>query len=178
MSLILAIDPSLTSTGWCIMDKCTMQVIACDKIQPNVKMEEDDRIYETAIKLVDICKIFNIKEAAMESQYVGRNKKVALQLSRVRSGISILLKHYHVKTKYYEPDEPRAIVIKGDVKKEEVATWLTNVYSDNIIVMRVGPYNDNSCKKKTSDIYDAILIGRAYCYEYLYYGKRYYGKAS
>lgn len=170
MSNKLAIDASLSSTGWAVLNE-NNDVINCGKIctKKNDKMDaiedEDNRINFISKQLLSICLNNNVQARAVEeAQFMYKNSKTGMQLSRLRGGISVLLSLANIKIKYIPPTVIKKIITgSGNAEKEEVADAIIKRYKHNEIVRNIGPYSDKQTKKieKTSDIYDAISIGLA-----------------
>jgi crossover junction endodeoxyribonuclease RuvC len=183
-NMILGIDGSLSSTGWCVHDGNT--VIAVGKIVTKNKAvtkknskkeivkeyteqekqeEEDRRIMSICEALIGIGGKYNIDAISMEGQFVGgiESKKTALQLSRLRGAIMIMFKLNNIPIKYISPPTVKKIITgKGNCDKEVVANMIITMYHNNPIVKNIGPFIDKQCKDKTSDIYDAIGIAASY----------------
>lgn len=159
---ILAIDSSLSSTGYAIINFYTEDVILTGRIETDDKDTEDNRMIYISNKLKTFCKLYNIEYSIMESQYYTVNAKTAMQLSRLRGAIMYSLRSNNIFIEYMLPTEIRKILLnKGNAKKEEVAKKIQEIYKDNPNV-NLGEFNDKSNKKKNSDMYDAISIGVSY----------------
>lgn len=159
---ILAIDSSLSSTGYAIIDYDTEEVQLTGRIQTNNNETEDDRVLKICNKLLIFCELYNIKTSIMESQYYTVNAQTTMQLSRLRGAIMYALRNNDITLSYMLPTEIRKILLnKGSAKKEEVAKKVQELCKGNPNV-NLGEFNDKSNKKKNSDMYDAISIGLSY----------------
>lgn len=161
---IISIDPSLSSTGFAVLNERNKDIIMVDKITTTNKKAEEERIYEIASTLGDVCKTFQIKTAVSESQFYRRNIKTALQLSRLRGAITYALKSNNIEKEIHmEPATIRKFFMDNSkAKKEDIAFEIQRLYIDNEFVKNLGEFNDKPCKNKNSDMYDAISIGVAY----------------
>lgn len=159
---ILSIDASLSSTGYAVFSDT--DVIEVDKITTKAnKMVEHDRIIFITNTLISVVKKYNIKNAAMEDQFTGKNLKTSMQLSRLRGAIDYALRTNGVNVEYLSPVTVKQITSgKGNNSKEEVAISILRLYPNNDIVQSLGEFNDKQNKNKNSDMYDAIGIGYTY----------------
>lgn len=160
---ILAIDPSLSSTGYSIINSNTKEIIDICRYTTKSGISENIRIKDIVTELDNIFLINNnIKEIAMEDGFSNsRNLKTGLQLAKLRGAIinHFLMNGVPVYTQ--EPSETRVnLGLKGNAKKEEVANKVLELYPD--LINRIGPYSDKANKKKTSDMYDSVCIGIAH----------------
>ena len=158
---IIALDASLSSTGYCIMDD-NKEVIDCGKITTNSKNKDSHRISFICKKCEELIIIYDIKCVVIEGQFVSRNKNTAMKLSRLFGAIMYLSQIHDIDIISIEPNRVRSILLHGDCDKEEMAKFILDSYEFNCIVTSIGPYSDKSNKAKTSDIYDSISIGMAY----------------
>lgn len=172
--MILALDPSLSSTGYAVLDY-DYNLIDCGKITTKKGKipkgdriadleDEDNRIYTivNGIEKQVLSKV-EIDVVVAEAQFGGNNIKTAMQLSRVRGAFIYLFKSKGLKQNYQEPSLVRKNLMgKGNASKEEVAEFIREFYKDNAMVEALGEFNDRPNKNKNSDIYDAIGIGIAY----------------
>lgn len=166
---ILSIDPSLSSTGYSIIDSDTREIIECTRYITKPDIPENERIKNIVVELDNIFEINNITktsnkiiEIAMEDGFSKtKNLKTGLQLAKLRGAIisHFMLKDVPVYTQ--QPSETRKnLGLKGNAKKEEVANKILELYPE--LVDRIGPYSDKQNKHKTSDMYDSICIGIAH----------------
>ena len=160
---ILAIDPSLSSTGYSVINSDTREIIDIYRYITKSNVPENIRIKDIVTELDNIFLINgNIKEIAMEDGFSNsRNLKTGLQLAKLRGAIinHFLMNGVPVYTQ--EPCETRVnLGLKGNTKKEEVANKVLELYPD--LINRIGPYSDKANKKKTSDMYDSVCIGIAH----------------
>lgn len=169
MSYILSIDPSLSSTGYSIIDADTREIIECSRYITKSGIPENIRIKNIVIELDNVfvkhncCNSVPIKEIALEDGFSNRkNIKTGLQLAKLRGAI---ICHFMltdcVEVFTQEPKETRKnLGLSGNASKEEVADKIIELYPD--LVDRIGPYSDKQNKDKTSDMYDSVCIGIAH----------------
>lgn len=161
MKYILAVDPSLTSTGFCVLNE-NKEIIAIDRITSSTKDgTENQRIHNILHTLDIMVNIYGIKEIAIEDGFTGPNKKGSLGLAKLRGAI---VGYFGMKGCLVDESEPKStrvnMGLKGNASKEEVAEYILNLYPELIDI--IGPYSDKNNKKKTSDMYDSVCIGLAY----------------
>lgn len=160
---ILGIDASLSCTGYAILEKSTKDVVFVNKKTTTTKDSEDTRIFNITNELLEQVERYNIKEAIMEDQFLGKNASTAMKLSRLRGAIAFGLMYKQVKLTYLQPASIRKTLMGvGNASKEEVAEFVQDMYKDNIYVQALGEFNDKNNKNKNSDMYDAISMGAAY----------------
>ena len=160
---ILSIDPSLSSTGYSIIDSDTREIIECTRYTTKTNIPENERIKNIVMKLDNVFEINkSITEIAMEDGFSKtKNLKTGLQLAKLRGAIisHFIIKDVPVYTQ--QPSETRKnLGLKGNAKKEEVANHILELYPD--LIDRIGPYSDKNNKHKTSDMYDSVCIGIAH----------------
>lgn len=181
MQKLLALDLSVTSTGWCIFKSLKTKnkdygILSCGRIITKVEDYkcEDDRLNYICNEIEKLINQNQISIVLMEEQYVGVNKSIGLLLRKLLGASMRTANNNKCRTEYLQSTTVRKYLnitprtkITFDkngkektanikVNKEDVALYIIN----NII--DVGEYNDGSGKKKTSDIYDAIALGVAY----------------
>ena len=160
---ILSIDPSLSSTGYSVINSNTREIIMVSRYTTNSNISENERIKNIVIELDNIFLINNdIKEIAMEDGFSNsKNFKVGLQLAKLRGAIINHFMMNNIPVHTQEPKETRKnLGLKGNAKKEEVANKILELYPD--LIDRIGPYSDKANKNKTSDMYDSVCIGIAH----------------
>lgn len=162
--MILGLDASISCTGYAVMNNDTT-LVEFDKITTKPKEDEDDRIYKISIKIKRLIEEYDVDTVILESQFLGRNAKTAMQLSRLRGAIIFICKFLNVRLIHMPPSVIRMNLLgvgKGSASKEEVAQYISEYYINNEEVQNLGEFNDRQCKAKNSDIYDAISIALSY----------------
>lgn len=159
---ILSIDPSLSSTGYSVIDSNTREIIECSRYITKPSISENMRIKNIVIKLDSIFTEHKCIEVALEDGFSHtKNLKTGLQLAKLRGAIisHFMINEYEVFTQ--EPKETRKnLGLSGNASKEEVANKIIELYPD--LPDRIGPYSDKQNKDKTSDMYDSVCIGIAH----------------
>lgn len=161
--MILGLDASLTSTGYCVMQEDKDELVEIGKITPHPKkLTEEQRIFEIANTVDILIKKYNIKKVAIEAQFLQRNPKTAMQLSRLRGALGYVVVSNNCSVENLPPSTVRKLIMEnGSAAKEEVAQFIKEKYKNNNKVIDLGEFCDRSCKAKNSDIYDAIAIALA-----------------
>lgn len=159
---ILAIDSSLSSTGYAVINFNNEQVLLTGRIHTDSNEDEDNRMFDITNKLITICKLYNIKDGCMEDQYHTVNASTTMKLSRLRGAIAYAFKENNYKLTYMMPSSIRKTFINNSkADKKAIAEEVQKLCINNPYV-NLGEFNDNNCFKKNSDMYDAISIGIAY----------------
>lgn len=161
---ILAIDPALSTTGYAVINRHTLELLCVGKITTLPKTPDDYRINEIVTKLFSIATNHSVTHVILEDGYIGANAKTAIQLATLRGAIIGVFSFNKYSVHHMLPSEIRkAVGVGGNAKKEEVAKAITSMYQNDEKLISVGSYSDKYNKNKTSDIYDAISIGVAFC---------------
>ena len=154
--ILLAIDPSLSSTGFAVFDE-DGKLIEYGKQTTGNKIIEEDRMCKIANKIKTLIEKYKIEVVVMETQFFSKNAKTSMQLSRLRGAITYVCRGLNVDMKYLTPAEARKLLMGvGSSKKEDIANYIR----ENVVDL--GPLIDRTCKEKKSDIYDSIGIGLAF----------------
>lgn len=158
---ILALDPSLSSTGFALFNtKTKKELITQGKITTNNKDSRDVRIQNIIYLLSSEFKT-DLDAVILEDGYVGTNASSSLKLAELRGALIFFYKYNNIDVIHRLPTEIRKnFGLKGNAKKEDVAKEVLKYYPK--LINDVGPYSDKANKQKTSDIYDAISIGLSY----------------
>ena len=164
-NLILGLDPSLTSTGWCVMAEADERIISKGRITSNNKYEEDVRVMTICQDICMIAQEYLVSEVAMEGQFsAGLNLSTGLLLSRLRGAVMHAIRTEGLNIFYYQPSDVKKVITgKGNAGKEIVFESLSDIYKEDAVFLDIGPYSDKPGKKKTSDIYDAVGV----CYTHI-----------
>lgn len=161
---VLAIDPALSTTGYAVINKNTLELIYINKFTTSPKKSLDERINEIVAELFSIAAKYNVKDVVLEDGFSGTNLSTGLKLATLRGaiiGVFTFCKYYNVI--HMMPTQIRKYLgVGGNAKKDDVAQAIINMYPNNKKLEIIGPYSDKQNKNKTSDIYDAISIGVAY----------------
>ena len=141
MVRILGLDPSLSSTGWGIIDINNNRLTYVNDgfIPTDPKMpiaERLDFIYRTLCGVVDI---YKPDEAAIEIIFLNSNPVSTIKLGMAR-GVAVLVPGtYHIPLFEYEPNKvKKATVGVGKAAKEQVETMV------KILLPGAKPKNNDS----------------------------------
>lgn len=159
---ILALDASISSTGYCVMNYDKREVAECGKITTKPKDIMSDRFNIICSKCEELIEKYDIKMLAIEGQYVHKNKSTALKLASLLGALMFTFTRKKIEIYKIQPSQVRRILLHGDATKEEMAKFVQDYYSENPIVNTLGELNDRNCKAKNSDIYDAITIALSF----------------
>lgn len=166
MNIILALDPSLSSTGYAFIDLNNKSIVTKGRITTSSKYSTDDRIQLIIKELENITSIHLENESvincvALEDGYIGQNKGTSQKLCELRGALIAYYKYNKIPVIHKQPKEIRKnLGLPGNVTKEKVAEEVLKLYPE--LESEVGEYSDKQNKNKTSDIYDAISIGLSY----------------
>ena len=91
--IIVGLDLSLASSGICIMNGDTGEVIAYDNLPTKEKdfRSDEHRFYYIANCIVDICKNYHVTHVAIEDSFNGVNPKVGKKLARLYGAVACML---------------------------------------------------------------------------------------
>jgi len=150
--VILGIDASLNSTGYAVLKDGVL--IAYGKIVPKKK-----KLSTIAITITEIIEKHKPDLVRMEDGFIGKNKKTALVLAKVRGIIEMLVESKNIPINLYEPTTiKRQIGGSGKATKEQVYIRLAATFKMDKLFKTIGTYSEKHNKDKTDDIYDAIAI--------------------
>ena len=153
---ILALDLSLSSTGYCIIDE-NYNLIAYETIQTKAKnFTEEERLYIIGKEINRLMKEYDITHVCIENSYKSVNIKTTQQLAKLLGISTYLGIDNGLEVHTVSPTVARKHILnKGNATKEEVANYIRENHWD------MGEYSDKETKaiKKTSDIYDSALLG-------------------
>lgn len=157
--IILGIDGSIQSTGLCVMDGDTGEVICYDNIPIKSKDFNGDemlKIIHISKTILDIAKAYEVTHIAIEDSYIGNQKGSGKKLARLYGAIYITLYVNGFNLIYtYTPSQWRKVAMGvGNKSKEGTHKWVC----DNLVDL--GEFHDRG-KDKNDDIADSI--GIAYC---------------
>ena len=161
--IVLSLDLSLSSTGYCIIDE-EYNLISYETIQTNAKDNtEEERLYIIGKKIEQLIEEYNVTHVCIEGSYKSVNIKTTQQLAKLL-GISIYISiDIGAEVCTVNPSAARKYILgKGNANKEEVAEWIRQNHWD------IGEFSDKKTKtiKKTSDIYDSMLLGLFFLKKY------------
>lgn len=144
---ILGLDPSLSSTGWGIIEVKDnhMAYVADGFIPTDAKLPIEQRldiIYKTLCKVIES---YNPQESAIEQTFLNSNPATSLKLSMARGVVILASGSHNIPLSEYEPNKvKKATVGVGRAEKSQVETMVK--------VLLPG------CKPKNNDSSDALAI--------------------
>ena len=130
--VILGLDPSLTSTGYCITNKYR-KVIDYGVVKTNSNNLLCVRVYKITNKIEKIIKEYTPNMITCEDQFAGKNYNTLKKLSHVRGQMMYLASKHKLPMYIYTPGQiKKAIANHGRASKEKVANALRNRYGQLI----------------------------------------------
>lgn len=163
----LAIDASLYCSGYAVMRRDGHLISLGRHFTTRCKKtpREEDRIFDIFNYFQYMIRaIPEIDRVAMEAQYVGKNAKTSMILSRVRGALIILCKIHGLPLVLYEPSEIKKCVCgdgKGNADKFAVYEGVRALYAGDELVdgyLPEGGCVDAHSKAKNDDISDALAV--------------------
>lgn len=163
----LAIDASLYCSGYAVMGRDATLLSLGRHFTTRCKKtpEEEDRIFDIYTFFDSLIEaIPYIDRVAMEAQYVGKNAKTSMILSRVRGSLIILCKLRGLSLVLYEPSEIKKCICgdgKGNADKFAVYEGIRALYAEEDLVNELLPAGgcvDAHNKAKNDDISDALAV--------------------
>lgn len=144
---ILGLDPSLSSTGWGIIEvkDNRMSYVADGFIPTDVKQPIEQRLNLIYKTLCNVIETYEPQEAAIEQTFLNSNPSTSLKLSMARGVVILAPGSYNIPLSEYEPNKvKKATVGVGRADKTQVETMVK--------VLLPG------CKPKNNDSSDALAI--------------------
>ena len=144
---ILGLDPSLTSTGWGIIDTEDNHIKYVDDgfIPTDPKLELTTRLDMIYRELCRIIEKYHPNEAAIEQIFLNTNPQSTIKLGMARGVVILAPATYAIPLEEYEPNKvKKALVGVGKAQKNQVETMVK--------ILLPG------CKPKNNDSSDALAI--------------------
>ena len=144
---ILGLDPSLSSTGWGIIEVNAnrLQYVADGFIPTNPKMPIEERLDIIFNTLSEVIESYQPVEAAIEKTFLNSNPETSLKLSMARGVVILAAGHYHLPLFEFDPTKvKKALVGVGHADKNQVETMVK--------ILLPG------CKPKNNDSSDALAM--------------------
>lgn len=144
---ILGLDPSLSSTGWGVIEAESNRVkyVADGFIPTNTKLPIAERLSEINKALREVIETYHPDEAAIEQVFLNSNPSSTMKLSMARGVVIMTPAQYGISVTEYEPNKvKKAIVGVGKAEKSQV----------EVMVKILLP----GCKPKNNDSSDALAI--------------------
>jgi len=164
---VLAVDPSLNSTGYAIVDKAYGDVIDLGRILTPIKIPIPERLKYIYISIVEIISNYSpqINVLAIEDQYMFKNADTLKKLSQVRGVIELAGAMSDIQFFVYTPAQiKKTMTNNGNADKDAVYQAVRNFYSyhKNVIKYLYSPHVMTNGKNKNDDVSDALAIARTH----------------
>ena len=144
---ILGLDPSLSSTGWGVIEVNgnRLQYIADGFIPTQPKMPIEERLDLIFRTLNEVITTYQPTEAAIEKTFLNQNPESSLKLSMARGVVILAAGYNHIPLFEYEPNKvKKALVGVGHAEKNQVET-----------MVKILP---PGCQPKNNDSSDALAM--------------------
>lgn len=144
---ILGLDPSLSSTGWGVIEVNAnrLQYVADGFIPTSPKMSIEERLDIIFNTLSEVIETYQPVEAAIEKTFLNSNPETSLKLSMARGVVILAAGHYHLPLFEFDPTKvKKALVGVGHADKNQVETMVK--------ILLPG------CKPKNNDSSDALAM--------------------
>ena len=138
---ILGLDPSLTSTGWGIIEVNgnRLQYVADGFIPTNPQMPIEKRLEIIFKTLCEVIETYQPQEAAIEKTFLNANPETSLKLSMARGVVVLAPGHYDIPLYEFEPNKvKKALVGVGHADKKQIQTMI------KILLPGCNPKNNDS----------------------------------
>lgn len=147
MVKVLGLDPSLSSTGWGVIEveNNRLRYIADGFIPTDAKLPIEQRLDFLYRSICNVIETYKPDEAAIEIVFLNTNPHSTLKLSMARGVVILAPGTYSIPLFEYEPNKvKKATVGVGKAAKDQVETMVK--------VLLPG------CKPKNNDSSDALAI--------------------
>ena len=144
---ILGLDPSLSSTGWGIIDVQgnRLHYVADGFIPTDAKMPIEDRLDIIFRTLCEVIETYQPQEAAIEQTFLNTNPESSLKLSMARGVVILSAGFHHIPLYEFAPNKvKKALVGVGKAHKDQV----------EMMVKILLP----GCQPKNNDSSDALAM--------------------
>ena len=138
---ILGLDPSLSSTGWGVIEANgnRLQYVADGFIPTDAKMPIEERLDIIFRTLCDVIETYQPAEAAIEKTFLNKNPESSLKLSMARGVVILAAGYNHIPLYEFEPNKvKKALVGVGRAEKAQVETMI------KILLPGCAPKNNDS----------------------------------
>ncbi|MBR5599244.1 MAG: crossover junction endodeoxyribonuclease RuvC [Alphaproteobacteria bacterium] len=144
---ILGLDPSISSTGWGIIDVngSRLSYVADGFISTSNKLPLSERLHIIYNELKKIIEQYNPNESSIEITFLNSNPETSLKLSMARGVVFLMPSLYNIPLYEYEPNKvKKALTGVGRADKNQVEAMVK--------ILLPG------CKPKNNDSSDALAI--------------------
>lgn len=141
MVRILGLDPSLSSTGWGVIDVegSRLKYVADGFIKTDAKKPLAERLDVLYRTLCGIIEIYKPQEASIEIVFLNDNPVSTIKLSMARGVVVLSTGTYRIPLTEYEPNKvKKATVGVGKAAKDQVETMV------KVLLPGVKPQNNDS----------------------------------
>lgn len=138
---ILGLDPSLSSTGWGVIEANgnRLQYIADGFIATDAKLPIEERLDIIFRTLCGVIETYQPAEAAIEKTFLNKNPESSLKLSMARGVVILAAGYNHIPLYEFEPNKvKKALVGVGRAEKAQVETMI------KILLPGCAPKNNDS----------------------------------
>ncbi|MDD7313807.1 MAG: crossover junction endodeoxyribonuclease RuvC [bacterium] len=147
MIRILGLDPSLSSTGWGVIEaeNNRLRYVADGFIPTDAKTPIAERLVQIHKALNEVIELYKPDEASIEQVFMNSNAVSTIKLGMARGVVIMAPALYHIPVTEYEPNQiKKAVVGVGKAEKSQVETMVK--------ILLPG------CKPKNNDASDALAI--------------------
>ena len=147
MVRILGLDPSLSSTGWAVIEDENNHLRYVDDgfIKTDTKLAISERLAEIHQQLKQVIELYHPSEAAIEQVFLNNNPTSTIKLGMARGVVILAPALFNIPVTEYEPNKvKKAVVGVGHAEKSQVETMVK--------ILLPG------CKPKNNDSSDALAI--------------------
>lgn len=147
MIRILGLDPSLSSTGWGIIEveSNRLRYVADGFIPTDAKQPIAERLAQIHKALHDVIELYRPDEAAIEQVFLNNNAVSTIKLGMARGVVIMAPALFNIPVTEYEPNKvKKAVVGVGKAEKSQVETMVK--------ILLPG------CQPKNNDSSDALAI--------------------
>lgn len=141
MVRILGLDPSLSSTGWGVIDaeNNRLKYVADGFIKTDPKLPISDRLAVLYKTLAEIIETYHPDESSIEIIFLNENPQSTLKLSMARGVVALAPGMYNIPLYEYEATKvKKATVGTGTALKTQVETMV------KVLLPGVKPKNNDS----------------------------------
>jgi crossover junction endodeoxyribonuclease RuvC len=149
---ILGLDPSISSTGWGIIDVNgnRLSYVADGFIPTSNKEPLSKRLQIIYTELKKVIEQYKPNEASIEITFLNSNPETSLKLSMARGVVFLMPALYNIPLFEYEPNKiKKALTGVGKADKNQVETMVK--------ILLPG------CQPKNNDSSDALAIAITHC---------------
>lgn len=149
---ILGLDPSISSTGWGIIDVegNRLSYVADGFIPTPPKAPLSERLHIIYTELKRVIELYQPEVASIEITFLNSNPETSLKLSMARGVVFLMPALYNIPLYEYEPSKiKKALTGLGKADKNQVETMVK--------ILLPG------CKPKNNDSSDALAIAITHC---------------